>query len=366
MKKLEAGYCILERGALRNLFSKNLGVLPVLRKGLVYGGLWVSALLLLGGRCDNGGTPTPPDAGQYHTYAEINAELHQFDTQYPDRTQLISLGKSHELRDLWAIKISDAADLDEDEPVIVLLGAHHAREWISVDVPFLIAKYLLEKYNADTLVTRLVNSAEIWIVPMVNPDGHQYSVTTQRLWRKNRRNNGDGTFGVDLNRNYGYQWGGPGSSGDTFSEIYRGPAAFSEVETQAVRDFLTAQAPKALISYHSFSQLILYPWGYTHNAPPDQALLHSLAVALADRIRAVHGQNYTPEQASDLYLASGDTNDWLYNLFAMPSFTIELRPVGSSPGFELPESQIQPTFQENLPAALFLIDWAIQHSTTTL
>ena len=201
---------------------------------------------------------------------------------------------------------------------------------------------------------------------MVNPDGHQYSVTSQRLWRKNRRNNGDGTFGVDLNRNYGHQWGGPGSSGDTFSDIYRGRSAFSEPETQAVRDFLQAHAPKALISYHNFSQLILYPWGYTHNPAPDEGLLNNLAVALADRIRTVHGQNYTPEQASDLYLASGDTTDWLYSLLAVPAFTIELRPVNSFPGFELPESQIQPTFEENLSAALYLMDWAIHRNTISL
>jgi murein tripeptide amidase MpaA len=262
-------------------------------------------------------------------------------------------------------KISDAGT-EENEPVIVLMGGHHAREWVSVDVPFLIAKHLLTRYNSDTLITRLVNSAEIWVVPMVNPDGHQYSVTTQRLWRKNRRNNGDGTFGVDLNRNYGYQWAGPGSSGDTFSEIYRGPSAFSEPETQAVRDFLQAHTPKALISYHSFSQLILYPWGYTHNPAPDESLLNNLAVALADRIHTVHGQNYTPEQASDLYLASGDTTDWLYGLFAVPAVTIELRPASSTPGFELPENQIQPTFEENLSAALHLMDWAIQQNTITL
>ena len=326
-------------------------------------GLW---MFLLGGRCDNGGTPGDPDAGQYHTYAEVDREFHALASDHSAIAQVSSLGKSVEQRELWALKISDAVTQNENEPRIVFLGGHHAREWISVEVAILMAKHLLERYQSDTLITRLVNSAEIWIVPMVNPDGHQYSVTSQRLWRKNRRPNGDGTFGVDLNRNYGYQWGGPGSSGDTFSETYRGPAAFSEPETRAVRDFLQAHVPKALITYHSYSQLILYPWGYTSTPAPDESLMHNLAVALADRIRTVHGQNYTPEQASDLYLASGDTTDWLYGLFAVPAFTIELRPRSASPGFELPENQIQPTFEENLPAALFLVDWTIQHSAVTL
>lgn len=327
--------------------------------------LLLAAVLLLGGNCDGDG-PANPDAGLYHTYAEIDRDLHQLANNHAALAQVSSLGKSVEGRELWAIKISDAVAQNEDEPVVVLLGGHHAREWISVDVPFLIARQLLDKYNADTLITRLVNSAEIWIVPMVNPDGHQYSVTSQRLWRKNRRNNGDGTFGVDLNRNYGHQWGGPGSSGDTFSDIYRGPSAFSEPETQAVRTFLESHPPTALISYHNYSQLILYPWGYTSNPAPGESLLHGLAVTLADRIRAVHGQNYAPEQASDLYLASGDTGDWLYGLFAAPSFTIELRPSSAVPGFELPENQIQPTFEENLPAALFLINWAVAQSAVTL
>jgi murein tripeptide amidase MpaA len=324
----------------------------------------VAALIIAEG-CNNGPPPNP-DAGLYHTYAEINDELHELAASHPQIAQVSSLGKSVEGRDLWAIKISDNVAQDEPEAEVVFLGGHHAREWIAVDVPFLLARQILNQYQTDTTITRLVSQAEIWIVPLVNPDGHQYSVTTDRLWRKNRRNNGDGTFGVDLNRNYGFQWGGPGSSGDTFSEIYRGPSPFSEPETQAVRDFLQQRESRALISYHNFSQLILYPWGYTSSPAPDILLLQDLAIAMADRIRVVHGVTYTPQQGSDLYLASGDTTDWLYGERDVPSFTIELRPRSAFPGFELPESEITPTFEENLPAALFLIDWAIQQTSVTL
>jgi len=314
-------------------------------------------IMLTNSICDNG--PSDPSAGLYHTYSEIETELKALSATHTNIAFVTSIGKSVEQRDLWAVKISDHVAQDEDEPVVVLLGCHHAREWISVDVPFLIARYLIENYASDSSIARLVDNAEIWVVPMVNPDGHQYSVMTDRLWRKNRRNNGDGTYGVDLNRNYSYQWGGPGSSGDTFSDIYRGPAPFSEPESQAVRDFLQQQQPRALISYHNFSQLILYPWGYTFTAAPDKPLLDSLAVAMAHRIRSVHGENYKPGQASTLYLASGDTVDWLYALLGVPAYTIELRPNSSFPGFRLPESEILPTFEENLPAALMLIDWAI-------
>lgn len=322
--------------------------------------LFVSALYLMvsSSICDN--VPTDPTAGLYHTYSEVETELHALSQNHPEIASVTTIGQSVQQRELWAIKISDNVGQDEDEPVVVFLGAHHAREWISVDVPFLIANYLIESYATDTEIARLVDNAEIWIVPMVNPDGHQYSVLTDRLWRKNRRNNGDGSYGVDLNRNYSYQWGGPGSSGDTFSETYRGPSPFSEPESQAVRDFLQQVTPKALISYHNYSQLILYPWGFTNSPAPDKALLDNLAVAMAHKIRAVHGVSYRPGQASTLYLASGDTTDWLYALLSAPSYTIELRPSGFIPGFELPEEEIQPTFEENLPAALFLIDWAIQ------
>lgn len=317
--------------------------------------------------CPNGGgggTPDP-DAGLYHTYAEIDAELHALAASHPQLAQVSSIGKSIENRDLWAIKISDNVASNEGEVIVTLLGGHHAREWISIDVPFLIAEHLLEEYDSDATIKSLVDNAEIWIVPLVNPDGHQHSVTSARLWRKNRRNNGDGTFGVDLNRNYEHEWGGPGSSGNTFSEIYRGTAPFSEPETQAVRDFLQQNPPKALISYHSYSQLVLYPWGHTDAPAPDETLLRDLSVAIADEIRAVHSVSYTPQQSAELYLASGDTTDWLYALLSAPSFTIELRPRGN-PGFVLPESEIQPTFEENLPAALYLIDWAIRQSEVTL
>lgn len=318
--------------------------------------------LVINSLCDGGGGDQgDPNAGLYHTFTELESELTSLASVHNSIASVSSIGTSHQGRELWALKISDNVQINEDEKVVALLGAHHAREWISVEVPLKIAQHLLEEYDTNPAVQEYVNNVEIWVVPMVNPDGHHYAVTSDRLWRKNRRDNGDGSYGVDLNRNYSYEWGGPGSSGDTFSEIYRGPAPFSEPETQACRDFLTRIEPDALISYHSYSQLILFPWGYTSDPAPDKALMQSLATTMADEIRAVHGVSYTPGQASGLYLASGDTNDWLYSLFRVPCYTIELRPRSSYPGFVLPEDQIQPTFEENLPAALYLIEWVISN-----
>ena len=311
---------------------------------------------IFAGVCD-GPTPGPVDGGLYHTYQEIVDELTQLQTRFPQISKLTEIGKSIENRKILAIKISDSANIEESEPEILLVGGHHAREWISVDVPFLIAKYLLENYDADSRIKNLVDSSEIWIVPMLNPDGHQYSVTDDRLWRKNRHNNGDGSFGVDLNRNYSYKWGGTGSSSDTYSETYRGPEAFSEPESKAIQNLASQHKFVAMIAYHNFSQLVLFPWGYTNSPAPDKTLLNQLAETMADSIKKVHGVSYTPQQSAQLYAASGDATDWLYGETQAPSFTIELRPRSSSPGFVLPESELFPTFEENLPAALFLIDW---------
>lgn len=300
----------------------------------------------------------PPDAGLYHTYQEIQQELRELQTNFPELARVFDLGESIENRKIWAIKISDNVAEEEDEPEILFIGGHHAREWIAIDVPFLLAKYLLENYRANPAIRNVIDNGQIWVIPLLNPDGHQYSVTTNRLWRKNRRNNGDGSFGVDLNRNYGYEWGGPGSSGDTFSETYRGSGPFSEPEAQVVRDLASEHHFRAMISYHNFSQLVLYPWGHTTAPTPDEPQLHELAQTMADSILKVHGKRYVAEQSSDLYLASGDATDWLYGATRVPSYTIELRPTSSFPGFQLPESEIQPTFEENLPAALFLIAWS--------
>ncbi len=257
-------------------------------------------------------------------------------------------------RDIWALVISDNVQLDEGEPEVLFMGNHHAREWISVEVPLYLAKYLLENYATDPQVKSYVDHGEIWIVPMVNPDGHQYSIDVDRWWRKNRRNNGDGTFGVDLNRNYSHMWGGDGSSADTASDIYRGTEPFSEPEVQAIRDLALVHNFQAIMTYHSYGQLVLYPWSYTADPAADAARLGEMASEMAVRMQQVHGKVYTPMQGSSLYPASGLTVDWFYGTFGIPAFNTELRP-DAYPYFNLPEAEIVPTWEENKPAALYLI-----------
>jgi murein tripeptide amidase MpaA len=298
--------------------------------------------------------------GDYHSYSELESALEDLQKAHPDIARLSTIGFSLENRKILALKISDNVAQDEGEAGVLFTGCHHAREWISVEVPLLLAQYLLENYPSDPQVRRAVDQSEIWIVPLVNPDGLEYSIRHYRYWRKNRRLNADGSFGVDLNRNYGYAWGydDTGSSPEPASEVYRGAAAFSEPETRAVRDLFEQRNFRALVSYHSFSQVILYPWGYADIPTGRDARDGSIASAMSLLMRAVNGRLY---EYGALYLTNGDTTDWAFGVAGIPAYTIELPPIDElGGGFFNAENDIQPIFRENLPAALYLIDWAIQ------
>jgi hypothetical protein len=303
--------------------------------------------------------------GAFHSSLELETDLRTLERDFPGLARVVAIGESLEKRKIWALKISDNAAMDEGEPSVLFLGCHHAREWISVEVPFLFGKYLLENYGLSQEVRDLVDASEIWIVPIVNPDGLEYSIHVYRYWRKNRRANSDGTYGVDINRNYGYRWGfdNTGSSGMPGSEIYRGTAPFSEPETAAVRDLFAGRDFRAAISFHSYAQTILYPWGYTTEAAPDDAGLGAIAATMTGLMAAVNGTVYIPGQASRvLYTTNGDTADWTYGLRGAPSFTIELPPVDiDRGGFFNDEAAIGAICSENLPAMLYLARYAVDH-----
>jgi len=303
--------------------------------------------------------------GEFHSYAELEQDLMELAEAYPDLARVYDIGDSLEQRNIYALKISDNAWAEEQEAAVIFLGCHHAREWISVEIPLLLGKYLVESYESNAGVRQLVNNCEIWIVPLVNPDGLEYSIHFYRYWRKNRRDNGDGTFGVDLNRNYSYKWGydNEGSSPDPSSDVYRGPGPFSEPEIQAVRNLFTQKSFQALVSYHNYSQVILYPWGYTQAASDKDDLLAEIAEEMAALIEPVNGRYYYPDRAgASFYLTNGDTTDWSFGVYGIPSYTVELPPDSILNGeFFNPESDIQPIFEENLPAMLYLIEWSIEN-----
>ncbi|RPJ40320.1 MAG: hypothetical protein EHM19_13860, partial [Candidatus Latescibacterota bacterium] len=288
--------------------------------------------------------------GAFHTYAEIDAGFDSLEALYPTLAEKHDIGDSRELRDILALKISDNVASSEGEPEVVFVGCHHAREIISVEMPYLFAEYLLENYGSDSLVTALVDSREIWIVPLVNPDGHQYVVDTDPGWRKNRRNNGDGSYGVDLNRNYSYMWGYDdiGSSPSTSSDTYRGPSPASEPEIQALVSLFQARSFVFALSFHSYGRLYLYPWGYVRLPTVDDDIFAAVGESLAA------GNGYTPGNGytGTIYTTNGGSDDWAYADPTKPlcfSFTPE---IGDE--FDTPEAMIPVHFAEQLPAMLFV------------
>lgn len=327
----------------------------------------------------------PIDFTNFHTPAQIDSELASLAAAHPTIAQLVTIGSSDEGRPILALKISDNVATDEtDEGDVVFVALHHAREWIAAEMALYLAEYLVTHYNADPALQACMNNLEIWIIPVLNPDGYVYTADPNgyRYWRKNRRNNGDGTFGVDLNRNYSYQWGlDSGSSGSTNDYTYRGSFAFSEPETAALRDFVqNLDNPRALLTYHSYTELFLRPWAYTTADPPGEATLALLAQDSITRIAAVHGHTYG--ETID-YLVSGEATDYFWGEMRLAAFTPELRPSladsGCPPyfptcvlGFSPDPSHIIPNNEENLPVALALIKdagcrtlWIKDHSSDT-
>jgi hypothetical protein len=308
---------------------------------------------------------------RYHDYGEMVTEINVAQIARPDLVSVFSIGKSYEGRDIWAAKISDNVATDEPEPEVLVDALHHAREHLTVEQALYLLRTLVFDYDADPYVRSLVDNREVFIVFALNPDGWAYDLTGGPYvgWRKNRQPNpGSGHVGVDLNRNYDYGWGCcGGSSGSPAAWNYRGPAPFSAVETQVMRDFVTSrvvdgrQQIRTHVTLHTNGELILYPYGYTKtDVPADMSLDdHRTFVALANAMASMNG--YTPQQSSDLYITDGDQIDWMYARHHIFSFTFELYPteqVSSHADHEPPDEVIAAQTARNRSALLYLIDLA--------
>ncbi|HSK76712.1 MAG TPA: M14 family zinc carboxypeptidase [Thermoanaerobaculia bacterium] len=311
----------------------------------------------------------PAADSAYHDYAEMVAELEQAAFDHPAIFSLFSAGLTYEGRTIWAGKISDNVGVDEDEPEVLFTHHQHAREHLTVEMGLYTLKMLTDEYGTDPQITSLVDGREIWIVFDLNPDGGEYDIATgtYRSWRKNRQPNaGSSYIGTDLNRNWGYKWGCcGGSSGSTSSLTYRGPAAFSAPETVVVRDFVDSrvingkQQITAHIDFHTYAELILWPYGYTTTDVPADMTQddHDAHVALGQAMAATNG--YTPEQASDLYITDGTINDWLYGVHRIFTYTFEMYPVTSAQGgFYPPDEVIPAQTSRNRAAVLYLLEQA--------
>ena len=294
--------------------------------------------------------------GGFRTLSEIWDAVDSLISEYPGIvSSKINIGTTGEGRPIYAIRLSDNPNIDEGEPAVLFTGLHHAREPMGPHLLLYTMQEMAANYGSDPVITELVDERETWFVLIVNPDGYAYNEAIEPngggLWRKNRRPHGGGVFGVDLNRNYGYQWGldDLGSSPDSTSATFRGHEAFSEPETRALRNFCIAH-PNIRIgfNYHSYSNLLLYPWGYVAEFAPD----HQLFAAIADSATSFNG--YAPGPGWGLYLTNGDYDDYEYGALGILSFTPE---VGNSGDFFWPDpGRIAPLTLENYPVNLFVID----------
>ena len=286
----------------------------------------------------------------YHTFEELQTDLRQLVASHPDRAELVAIGKSWETlqgkasRPLWAVHIKRAP---QGAPVVLYAGCHHARELVTSEMILQHARLLIEQDGQDPEITAWVKTRDIWLVPMVNPDGHILAEQGDSH-RKNTNSATGGTrnVGVDLNRNYDASWGTAGDSGNKESDVFRGASPFSEPETQAMRDLMLRIRPVFLMTYHSFSNAVMWSWDKTMAPPPDKRLQ-----LVGEQLGKLSG--YDAYQGSKMYVNSGDDVDWAFEKLGTLAYTIE---VGSwRDGFDPPFSRVAPFWKENRPMMLHVL-----------
>ncbi|GJQ71036.1 hypothetical protein Trydic_g946 [Trypoxylus dichotomus] len=295
------------------------------------------------------------DFQQYHSYDAILAYLQQVAVDYPDIVTYETYGYSYEGRPLVLLRVNGGST--EGKPTIFIEGGIHAREWIAPAVVLYIIQQLVE--NPDNRA--LVENANWILVTVTNPDGYEYSRTYSRMWRKTR-SIGVTCNGADGNRNFDFQWGGPGTSTSECSEIFIGRSPFSESETRTLADVALAEENIDIyLAIHSYGNWILYPWGYTFDQAENADELHEVGLAAAAAIEAVAGTQYTVgNSALLLYFAAGASDDWFKAIANAPlSYTVEL-PGGGSQGFDLPANRIQPVVTETWPGIVAFYEYVVR------
>ncbi|MFG2272147.1 M14 family metallopeptidase [Streptomyces chartreusis] len=308
----------------------------------------------------------PSGDSRYHNYAEMTSEINSIVSANPSIASQRVIGTSYQGRNIVAIKISDNVGSDEAEPEVLFTHHQHAREHLTVEMALYLLRELTSDYGSDSRVTGLVNNREIWIVPDLNPDGGEYDIATgsYRSWRKNRQpNSGSSAVGTDLNRNWAYRWGCcGGSSGSTSSETYRGTSAESAPEVKVVANFVRSrvvggkQQITAGIDFHTYSELVLWPFGYTYSDTTTGMTAddRNAFAAVGQKMAASNG--YTPEQASDLYITDGSIDDWLWGNQKIFSYTFEMYPRSGGGGFYPPDEVIERETSRNRDAVLQLLE----------
>jgi hypothetical protein len=286
------------------------------------------------------------------------------------RISVDTIGRSYEGRPMLAVKIGPKDDAPS-RPNVLYMATYHAREWAAADFALRLITYLANPPAGNTRVDSLLQTRDIWVIPVANPDGYEYTFTSDRLWRKTRSPQAGGAFGVDMNRNHRQNWGFDdiGSSPDPSSDIYRGPSPASEIEVRNIEAFHAAHPPVVSVSYHTYAGLLLYPPGAVYGQlASDLAIYRTLAgtnvhSAVTDHLVGSSRSFYAPSSAWMLYTTNGEYNDWAGTKYGTISFTPEMTSgyTGSAYyGFEFPddETQLQQLFDDNLPFALDVMESA--------
>lgn len=271
----------------------------------------------------------------YLTPTEVLDRLSQLSQTYPAMAELKTIGYTRRKRPIQSLVISAHPD-KQDQPTILFNAMHHAREVMTTEVIMHMAEVLLQNYGRDSEITHWLDTARIILVPQVNPDGNQFVHDGQSMWRKNAWESEGRTFGVDINRNYPTLWGScNGSSTSKSNDSYRGPSAASEPETNAMMNLVLTERPVANISYHSFSEMILYPYGCRAEKNPALELFKSIGSDMKAQVVDDRGTKNTYELGTPselLYEADGTDMDWQFREGGVISFAMEIN--GRMQGFQ--------------------------------
>ncbi|XP_006874455.1 PREDICTED: mast cell carboxypeptidase A [Chrysochloris asiatica] len=300
---------------------------------------------------------------KYNNWDKIVAWTEKMMNKCPEMVSRIKIGKTFEDNPLYVLKVGKQ---DERKPSIFMDCGIHAREWISPAFCQWFVYQATKSYGKNKIMTKLLDRMNFYVLPVFNVDGYIWSWTKNRMWRKNRSmNQNSRCIGTDLNRNFNVSWNLFPDTNDPCSAIYRGPAAESEKETKAVADFIRSHlnSIKAYITFHSYSQMLLFPHGYTTKLAPNHNILDKVAKIATEALATLYETQYIYGPiASTIYPVSGSSLDWAYDVGIKHTFAFELRDKGKF-GFLLPESQIKSTCKETMLAVKFIAKYILKYAS---
>ncbi|KAM3609692.1 uncharacterized protein V6R79_018669 [Siganus canaliculatus] len=298
--------------------------------------------------------------GAYHPLETIYSWMDTLVAEHPNLVTKMDIGRSYENRPMYVLKFSTGGN---KRPAIWIDTGIHSREWVSQATGVWTANKIATDFGTDASLTSLLNTMDIYMLLLANPDGYAYTHSNDRMWRKTRsRNSGSMCRGVDPNRNWDAGFGGPGASRNPCSDSYHGPFAHSEIEVKNVVNLIKSHGNfKSFISVHAYSQLLMYPYGFSCGNVPDQPELDSVGRAAVQKLTSLYGTRYKVGSICRIiYQASGGSIDWSYNLGIKYSYAFELRDTGRY-GFILPANQIIPTASETWLALKHIMEHVRDH-----